>query len=129
MEKGKRRWICSIFKRIAPVSLVSILLLCPGCGDKKTASDPGNVAAVKLEQIIKRPADYSGKEVAVEGNFFPSCCEDDFVLKDGIGQIQVLKAGALRKFKAKTAQPVRVSGIVRSTAESPYIQATALEVR
>lgn len=118
------------FKRITPLIFMAAMALSPGCADKKADSEvPAKSEAVKLGQLLKRPADYAGKTVAVEGNFFPSCCEEDFVLKDGAGQITVVKTGELMKFKPKAARPVRVAGIVRSTEESTYIQATALEVR
>lgn len=118
------------FTRIAPLIMLAALALSTGCADKKTdAGVPEKPETVKLGQLLKSPAAYAGKTIAVEGNFFPSCCEEDFVLKDGAEQITVLKAGELVKFKPKTAQPVRVTGIVRSTEESHYIQATALEVR
>lgn len=117
------------FNRIVPLILLAALALSAGCADKKTGAGAPAPEAVKLGQLLKSPAAYAGKTVAVEGNFFPSCCEEDFVLKDGAEQITVYKTGELMKFKPKTAKPVRVSGIVRATEESAYIQSTALEVR
>lgn len=117
------------FSRILPLIFAAALALSSGCADKKADAGAPAPEAVKLGQLLKSPAAYAGKTVAVEGNFFPSCCEEDFVLKVGAEQITVLKTGELMKFKPKTAQPVRVTGILRSTQDSSYIQATALEVR
>lgn len=117
-------------KLITPLIFTAVLALSHGCADKRADNEVhAKPETVKLDQLLKSPADYAGKTVAVEGNFFPSCCEEDFILKDGAGQITVYKTGELMKFKPKKAKPVRVTGIVRSTEDSSYIQSTALEVR
>jgi uncharacterized protein YdeI (BOF family) len=114
--------------------LVTILL--PGCSDQKSdasASINENASITKLAQILKQPSDYVDKAIVVNGNYFTpcsaSCCANEFVLKDGINQIKVICAKDLKLPKIKSAQPIKLSGVLKTTAESPYIQANAIEVR
>ena len=111
-------------------------LLLAGCGDQKasaSASTNENANVTKLAKILKQPADYADKNILVNGNFFPacsdSCCDDEFVLRDGISQIKVMKNAKVEMPEMKNAQPIRVVGMVKATAQSPFIQATAIEVR
>ncbi len=121
-------------KLLLLVFLFAILL--SGCNDQKSdanASINENVNTAKLAQILKQPSNYVDKEIVVNGNYFTacaaSCCANEFILKDGINQIKVLGSKDLNLSEIKVAQPIRLSGILKSTAETPYLQANAIEVR
>ena len=116
------------------VFLVALLLT--GCEDQKTVASTSaheHADATKLAQILKQPVDYADKSIVVNGNFFPACtdsgCCDEFFLRDGISQIKVMKNAKMKIPELKNAQPIRVVGMVKATAQSPFIQATAIEVR
>jgi len=42
-----------------------------------------------MEELLKDPKSYEGKDVVVGGVFNSICCADDFVLKDGLNAIEV----------------------------------------
>lgn len=116
--------------------LFFVTILLPGCSDHKAdanASIDENASITKLAHILKQPSDFVDKEIVVNGNYFApcsaTCCDNEFVLKDGINQIKVILNKDLKLPKIKPAQPIKLSGILKSTAESPYIQANAVEVR
>ncbi len=126
-------------KKLKTVNLLLVLLFAivlTGCSDQKTSTNASineNVNLTKLAHILKNPSDFVDKNIVVEGNFFPvcadSCCDDEFVLRDGMNQIKIIKKGDIKIPKFKNAQPIRVTGILKTTVQSPFIQATAIEVR
>ena len=124
------------FLHLFLVSLFAIIFL--GCGDQQEAtsiSTPKNVNTIKLAKVLQQTSDYAGKNIVIDGNFFPACsntkacCSDEFVLKSGINQINVIKMGDFKAPNMKTALPIRVTGILKETAQSPFIQATNIEIR
>jgi|GEM_PF-4797113 len=48
-----------------------------------------SIQTVKMEDLLKDPKSYQGKDIAVSGVFNSICCADDFVLKDGFNTIEV----------------------------------------
>lgn len=118
------------------VFLLAIIL--SGCGDQKTSSTTGtqkNVNTIKLSKVLQNTSDYADKNIVIDGNFFPACsdtkacCSDEFVLKSGLDQIAVIKMGNFEAPSMKETLPIRVTGILKETAQSPYIQATNIETR
>lgn len=103
-----------------------------GC-ESKSVSTLENEETVKLAKVLKERSDYVGKKVVIEGNYFPACssshCTDDFTLKSGVDQIKIFTMGNWKFKDIKQAQPLRVSGILRETSESPFIEATVIEKR
>lgn len=103
-----------------------------GC-ESKSASKLKNETTIKLAKVLKQTSDYVGKKVVIDGNYFPACssssCTDDFILKNGVVQIKVFTMGNLKFKSIEPAQPLRVSGILRETSESPFIEATVIEKR
>jgi hypothetical protein len=103
-----------------------------GC-ENTNASTPKNEETVKLAKVLKQTSDYVGKKVVIDGNYFPACsnsrCTDDFILKSGVNQIKVYTLGNWKFKSIKSAQPLKVTGILRETSESPFIEATIIEER
>ena len=127
MKKSKSVHLLLVF-------LFAIVL--SGCGDQKTSattSTQKNVNVIKLAKVLKQPSDYVDKNIVIDGNFFPACadtcCSDEFVLRSGLSQIKIIKKGNFKVPDMKNAQPIRVTGVLKETAQSPFIQATNIEVR
>jgi len=121
-----------MIKSIQILLLLLFVVLFWGCAEQKSENSK-DVKSTKLAEILKQPADYFEKEVVISGNYFTgcssSCCDNEFILKDGIDQIKVLKSKEVKLPEMKIAQPILVAGILKSTAESPYVQASSVEVR
>ena len=85
-----------------------------GCGKQGQFGQPipSNVTAVKLTDILEKPAGYKDKEVLLDLNYGSYCCADDFSCKEGYEGVEVVPAG-FPSVKAKPGQPVRVFGVVR----------------
>lgn len=116
------------------IIIVSVFLL-SGCENQKSQSNAvidENVNNVQLVQLLKQPSNYVEKELVVSGNYFSSCasscCDTEFILKDGIHQIKVLGNKDMKLSELTVAQPIRLMGILKSTVESPYILASVIEV-
>lgn len=119
------------FKR--NIFLISICVFVFGCGEasKKGADIPKSVQVNKLADILTNPADYKGKNVLIEGNFSACCgddCGDEFNIKEGTYVIKAETEG-FEIPKMTEGQPIRVYGTLMTTAQSPYIEALALELR
>ena len=103
-----------------------------GC-ESKSASKLENETTNKLTKVLEQTSNYVGKNIIIDGNYFPACsstkCTDDFILKSGVSQIKVFTMGNLKFKDIKHAQPLRVSGILRETSQSPFLEATVIEKR
>jgi len=120
-------------KTLLIISIAVILILIVGCGNKESEASPNeNLPTTKLEEILTKTDNFADKKVSVSGNFFASCsdscCDNEFILKDGMNQIKVFKSKELELPKMKSSQPIRISGIVKASAESPFILASAVEI-
>ena len=109
----------------------AILLL--GCNKKQPeVTTNENIETTKLSEILTKTDNFADKIVTVNGNFFASCsdscCDNEFILKDGINQIKVFKSKELELPKMKPSQPIRISGILKATAENPVIMASSVEI-
>lgn len=119
-------------KRIYLFLAFSLILTFLGC-DNKNNEILKNKETIKLSKVLKQTSDYAGKSVVIDGNYFPACsssqCNDDFTLRDGLDQIKVFTMGNFKFKSINNAQALRVSGILRETSQSPFIEATVIEKR
>lgn len=120
------------------VVLVSLFtFIFSGCGDNgepivfATEKNPNSINVLTLKKNwMNGKVDYNNKEVVIQGLYFHTCstggCNEDFTLRDGGEQITVFNT----KYDLQdltTAQPLRVTGIFKTTKQSPVIQATKIE--
>jgi len=115
------------------ISVILSLLFLIGCSEpKQEAVEKINIEATELEEILTNAEDFTDKVVAIKGNFFSSCsdscCDNEFILKDGVNQIKVFKSKKLTLPKMKASQPIKISGTLKATAENPVILATSVEI-
>ena len=120
-------------KTLLIISIAVTLILIIGCGSKGSGSPKiETVPTTKLEEVLAKAEEFTDKNVTVKGNFFASCtdscCDNEFILKDGINQIKVFKSKELELPKMKSSQPIRISGILKATAENPVILASSVEI-
>ena len=120
-------------KTLLIILIAVALILIIGWGNKGSESPQNeNVPTTKLEEILTKTEDFTDKNVTVKGNFFASCtdscCDNEFILKDGVNQIRVFKSKELELPKMKSSQPIRISGILKATAENPVILASSVEI-
>ena len=118
---------------VVMISVILSVLLLIGCNEKKQeTAENTSIEATKLEEILTKTEDFTEKQVTVKGNFFASCtdscCDNEFILKDGVNQIKVFKSKELDLPKMKLSQPIRISGILKATAENPVILASSVEI-
>ena len=114
------------------ISVILSVLLLIGCGKKQETVENENIETIELSEILTKTEDFTDKNVTVNGNFFASCtdscCDNEFILKDGVNQIRVFKSKELELPKMKSSQPIRISGILKATAENPVILASSVEI-
>lgn len=115
------------------ISVILSVLLLLGCGEKKQETvENKNIETIELSEILTKTEDFTDKNVTVKGNFFASCsdscCDNEFILKDGVNQIKVFKSKELELPKMKSSQPIRISGTLKATAENPVILASSVEI-
>jgi PBP1b-binding outer membrane lipoprotein LpoB len=85
--------------------------------DQTTATivqEKSSVQTVKMEELLKDPKAYEGKDVVVGGVFNNICCADDFVLKDGLNAIEVYVTDQCpMPDKSKLRSKMQVHGTVK----------------
>jgi uncharacterized protein YdeI (BOF family) len=121
------------FKTVTILMVLSAAILLLGCNKKQPeVTTNENIETTKLSEILTKTDNFADKIVTVNGNFFASCsdscCDNEFILKDGINQIKVFKSKELELPKMKPSQPIRISGILKATAENPVIMASSVEI-
>lgn len=115
------------------ILLLSIAGLALGCSsDKKIGMDiPSGITPSKLSEVLKEPAKYNDKQLVLEGNYGKCCaegCDDEFFLKEKMNFVKVmLKDSTLTNIPE--GKPIRVYGTFKTTVESPYFQAVAVEIK
>lgn len=73
-----------------------------------------SIQTVKMEELLKDPKFYEGKEVVINGVFNSICCADDFVLKDGFNAIEVyVTEQCPMPSKSKLRSKMQVRGTVK----------------
>lgn len=103
-----------MFKRVLCLAIAYLTITgIATATDRFGLAVPGNLQAVKLEEILKNPDAYKGKDVLVEGHFNGVCSDgEDFYFKEGFETVEVVP----KDFpvpRLKKGNPIRVYGIVK----------------
>jgi uncharacterized protein YdeI (BOF family) len=92
------------------------------------SQNKNSIQTVKMEELLKNPKSYEGKEVAVNGMFNSICCASDFVLKDGFNSMEVYVTDKCpMPDKSKVRSKVEVHGTVKVKGDE--VTLIAKEVR
>ena len=111
-----------------------VLMLSLGCSENTSTTDAQeDKNLVRLAEVMKSQDQYKGKEVSMYGIYAVPCgslcCPNEFVLKDGIHSIKVNLADGVTLPKLSINDPVKVFGIIKPTAQSPYLLAQEVKKR
>jgi len=114
--------------------MFSVLILSLGCSENIATSDvQEDKNLVRLAEVMKSQNQYKGKEVSMYGIYAVPCgslcCPNEFVLKDGIHSIKVNVADGVTLPKLSINDPVKVSGTIKTTVQSPYLLAQEVKKR